>query len=171
MKGFVTKATREGLLRMEAVLPRAIDGDYRALCNVLFFLSEAIKQGVPLTPKSANFLADALRRIADGGDAKEAFHIRRKRGERDTREAEDKAAFLVLSVALLRAHKPHEKPMTIERAVAKVAEESATPEDTVRAAWRDYRKCVELGDDQECAFFLGTSARRPTRSKGKIAKK
>ena len=129
----------------EIVLPRleTIEGDYEAMRDLLSYLSQAIRQGIPLHPIHAEYLANALSDISDGADPKTAFRIRRKRGQKDTREAVTRAVGRAYKVALRLKEKPE---LSVEDAIAEVAEEEKAPEETVKAAWRDYRKSVELID-------------------------
>ena len=125
------------------LLPRAANGEYEAVSTLLFILSEAIRQAAPLTPKLSLFLAGALREIADGGDPQKALKIRRKRGEKDTRIAVRKNVELAYFVADFRRKHAGQK-ISVEDAIAEVAENRGVPEETVKAAWRDYRNNVEL---------------------------
>lgn len=142
---------QEGLLSVERdILPHAAEGEYAAVCKLLLILSEALRQAIPLTPGLTRFLAGALREIAYGGDAQAAFKIKRKRGEKDTRSAIERNVFLAFFVADLRRT---DTRISVEDAIAKVAAEKCVPEETVKAAWRDYRHNVELRDSGAIVKF------------------
>lgn len=128
----------------QEVLPEALNSDYEKVKMVLRVLSHAVEQGVPLPQKLAGFLAVALRDIAHGGNPGKAFGIKRKRGERDTSEAIERAVSRVCKIKFIRRHNPN---MSIEVAIAQVAEEEGASEETVKAAWRDYRNSVILSAD------------------------
>lgn len=137
--------TKENLLQAEKLIPsQAISGGYPAVCNLLMILSEALVQEVSLTPKLRDFLADALREMSEGGDPMGAFKIKRKRGEKDTRGAVERNVMLAANVAKLLGEKCN--GMSVEKAIVKIAEKACVPEETVKAAWRDYRNSVELNE-------------------------
>ncbi|MBL8421655.1 MAG: hypothetical protein JNK92_13595 [Dechloromonas sp.] len=146
------KVTPENLLMLEQeCLPMALKGDYEAVKLLLRVLSFAIEQGVPLPLKLAGFLAGALRDISRGGSPGNAFCIKRKRGERDVSKAIERAVNRVFMIKMVL----HENPgMSIEVAIAQVAEKEGAPEDTVKAAWRDYRNGVILADDGGGAYVF-----------------
>ena len=146
---------RDILLRVEReILPLALREDYEQVQRLLLILSCAIRQGVPLTPLLANFLADALRTISEGGNTDAAFCIKRKRGGRDTKAATEKAIDRVFRVMEMRYNKPK---LSLEKAFAQVAKETLASEDTIQAAWRDYRDCVEL---RPYGFFFDLSKKK-----------
>jgi len=152
---------------MEKFIPQALQGDLDALCALLLVLSAAIRDRVPLTPKLAEYLANELRKIADGGKRDDAFHVRRGKGQRDTREANQNAILLACAVAELRRHQPGEKPMTVDNATEMVAKERNVSADTVRAALRDYRHYIELSATPGWQLIFAP-AKRPRRSKDKL---
>ena len=139
------KVDAENLLGTEqAFLVKALDGDYEALKTLLLILASAIEQGVPLTPKLAMFLAKALRDISAGGNPGDAFSIKRKRGQRDTRASAERAINCVVKVKILL----HDHPQIgLDEAFELVRKELHISCDTAKAAWRDYRHSVELGVD------------------------
>ena len=140
-KQFYLKTNRKILLDVEVrLLPAAMKGEYWAVCQLLLTLSEAIRQKVPLTPKLSAYLATALRSISDGKDPKSVFNIHRKRGQKDTRVAVDRAIMRAGNVALKVAI----NGMAVGSAIAEVANEEQGSKATVKAAWRDYRKNVEV---------------------------
>jgi hypothetical protein len=142
---------RNSLLWSEReILPLALRGDYEKVRELLLILSCAIRDGAPLTPQLAKFLAGALGAIADGGNPNDAFCIKRKRGGRDTKAAAKKSIDRVFKIKALRHQN---RKLSLEKAIAQIAEETETPEYTVQAAWRDYRDCVELDENGSVAFF------------------
>ena len=148
---------RDILLRAEReILPLALREDYEQVQRLLLILSCAVRQDVPLTPLLANFLADALRTISEGGNTNDAFRIKRKRGGRDTKAAAEKAIDRVSRIKALRRGIPK---LSLEKAVAQVVAETHASEDTVRAAWRDYRDCVEL-DESGSGYFYDLSKKK-----------
>lgn len=145
------KVDAENLLETERTfLAQGLDGDYEAIKTLLLILASAIEQGVPLTPKLALFLAKALRDISAGGNPGDAFHIKRKRGQRDTRAAAERAIACVFKVKLLLHDRPQ---LGLDEAFELVGNELHISFDTAKAAWRDYRHSVELSDDGSSGFF------------------
>lgn len=137
--GYITPLTTDALVHFEdIVLPQALAGDYEALTRVLFICSQAIEQQCPLSPGLAKFMAAALLDMAEGKDANEAWQVRRKCGQKDTRlstlQAEDRA----FRVAMAR-----QDGMTHEQAVEEVARQTCVSMDTVQSAWKRYRKRIE----------------------------
>jgi len=142
--------TSEMLLMLEQEkLPLALKGDYEAVKLLLLVLSFAVEQGIPLPQKLAGFLAGALRDISRGGNPGKAFCIKRKRGGRDTSEAIKRAVDRVFKIKMIRHHNPD---MSLEVAIAQVAETEGASEETVKAAWRDYRNSVILNADGRSAL-------------------
>jgi len=124
------------------------EGDYEAMCDYLLALSETISQGIPLNSANTAFLASALRDISEGADPKAAFRFpKRKRGEKDTREAVSKAVRRACKVAFLLQEKRNKnKKFSVEEAIGEIAADEQAPEETIKAAWRDYGKYIELSD-------------------------
>jgi hypothetical protein len=149
---WLVATSEQASYRMEAGLPRAIEGDYYVLCDLLLYLSEAIRNRTPLTPKLEGFLADALREIAEGGDPKRAFHIQRGRGERDTREATLRAITIVTSVKCLRLEQARSKTKRLRGVdiMSQVAREENVSYDTVKAALRAFGRYVEASQTPGC---------------------
>ena len=156
--------TRESIARMEASIARAIAGDYAALSDLLLLIAAEIKSGVPLPRPHADFLSEALLEIARGGDPRKALHIHRRRGQRDTRAATLRSLLLAQGVAELR----RDRKLNVDAAAAAVAEAEGVPHDTVRAAWRDYRKQVELLGNGLASWDL--SPKKPQRKRRRSAK-
>jgi hypothetical protein len=126
----------------EIVLPQALAGDYEAFTRVAFVCSEAIKGGYTLTPELSAFVSGGLRAMADGADPREAWHIRRKRGQKNTALAYTQAthrAFLV--------EKARQKGATYEEAVNLVAEEECVSTHTVERAWKAHHHKIEKYTD------------------------
>lgn len=161
----VSPLSTESLIGMEVLLPDVRTGDQDALDRLLLVISEALKQGVLLSPGLATFLSDALDAIRAGADPKEAFYIRRGRGRGDTKAAAQKAVFLAWLVHEARRPDPDTgKIATVEEAVYDVSEEQQVPEDTVRVAWRDYRNNVELSLEKGGALVSFEPRKRPRKS-------
>ncbi|MBX3619077.1 MAG: hypothetical protein KF891_03675 [Rhizobacter sp.] len=168
----VSPLSTESLIGMEVLLPDVRTGDQDALDKLLLVISEALKQGVLLSPGLATFLSDALDAIRAGEDPKEAFYIHRGRGRGDTKEAAYRALQLAWLVCEARRPDPKTgKRATVEEAVYEVHEEQGVPEDTVKAAWRDYRKQVELSAEPGGAFVNFERRVKPRKKIQKINKK
>lgn len=137
--------TPETLLWLEKeILPGALNGDFEKVKMLLRVLSYAVEQGVPLPAKLASFLAGALREISHGGNPGKAFCIKRPRGGRDTSAATEQAVRRVYKVKVLLQEDPS---ISVEDAIAQVAESEKASEFTILAAWRDYSKSVALSPD------------------------
>lgn len=148
------KATPETLLWLEQdVLPKALNGDYEQVKMLLRVMSHAIEQGIPLPEKLAFFLTLALRNISQGEDPGKAFCIKRKRGERDTSAATEQAVLRVFEMKLILRDNPG---MSVESARGIVSDAKNIPDETLKAAWRDYKDCVELKESGAIVFFRKT---------------
>ena len=167
-KWAIAKPSTKFLLSMEeTILPKAIEGDFGALCHLLLYLSEAIRRGIPLTPKLADYLADELRKIADSGKRDDAFHIRRGKGERDTREAVERNLAWAVEIKLL---KQQNKSMSVQDAIGQVAQDEQDRtgrdhEEAIRKAWGKYRDDVKLSDTPGIAFLFGVTPKKAKRPK------
>jgi len=155
------------------VLPKAISGDYYALCDLLLVVSETIRHGDKLTPGLSTFLVDALRKMADGENPGTAFHIHRRKGQRDTRESIFKNIGLAGDVALARKEweEGTKKMLRGDDPIAQVSSSRKVPYETVKAAWRDYRHCVELPETGAAAYLFNAEKRvKRRRSRRKRAR-
>jgi hypothetical protein len=154
MKHFYTAytgVTPDLLVTIERdVLPLARLWNYEAVKLLSFVVASAIEQGVELPPDLKLFLTDALRQIASGGSTSDSFFIKRKRGERDTSHSTDSAVRRVFKVMRIRQENPG---ISEEEAFNRVADEDCTSFHTVKAAWRDYRHCIEMFPSGDGAFF------------------
>lgn len=126
---------RRQKLAEELLLPKAERGEVWAIWNLLAILSDALNDNAPISERCSAYLAEALIRIANGGNANVAFGIRRKRGERDLRKKRAQA-FL----RAYRVEKERLKNTTLETAISRVAESEGAKEDTVKAAWKKHHK-------------------------------
>ena len=146
-----TNVTNEILLEAEALLlPKVIEGDYKRITQFLSILSASIKQGVPLTPKLADFLSTALREIAEGEDPQSAFKINRKRGEKDTLRALEKDVLLAANVARLKIV----KNISIPNAIADTACSLKVSKETVKAAWKKYKQQIKVSKENPRVCFV-----------------
>lgn len=122
-------------LRLElaesTLLPAANRGEFWAIRNLLSILADALADGSQVSAPHAIYLAEALRSIADGKDHKAAFGIRRKRGEKDTRDAKANAFVTAYRVEYLRW-----QGHTLEESVAKVSADTMATENTVKWCWK-----------------------------------
>jgi hypothetical protein len=126
----------------QLVLPQALAGDYEALTRVAFVCSEAIKGGCVLTPALTAFVAGGLRAMADGADPREAWHIRRKRGQKNTALAHTLAVTRAVLVEMAR-----QDGVTYEAAINLVAERQCVSTHTVERAWKAHsRKIIKHAD-------------------------
>ena len=116
--------------------------------RLLFIISEALAQDIELPSTLRLWLAAALKDISHGGNAEQALGVVRKQGQR--RNAVTKNTLLAASVALERATEK-----TLEKAIVAVAKRwRGVSEDTVKAAWRDYGKNIELTQNGDGAIFV-----------------
>lgn len=123
------------ILAEKMLLEKAAKCELWAVRNLLRIVSEAIAEGVVLTPKIALFVSTALRRIHDGKKADDAFGIKRKRGEKDQRAARNRQFMLAYAVEQLR-----ESGKKLEDARQTVEEKAGISENTIQKAWIKYRK-------------------------------
>ena len=137
----------------ELVLPQALAGDYEAFTRVAFVCSEAIRQGCPLTPALGTFVVDGLRAMADGVDPGEAWHIRRKRGQKNTALAYERATHYAFSVELARRD-----GATYEDAVNLVAERESVSTHTVERGWKMHHHKIIKREDGSLGMFTGPVA-------------
>lgn len=133
----------EGLQAFEqAVLPQALAGDYEALTRVWYVCSEAMRQGLMPPPGLIAYMSDGLRAMADGTDSREAWQVKRKRGEKDTSLAYWNATHRAFFVEMKRAD-----GATYEEAVNQVAKAECVSTDTVELAWKKHhRKIIKDAD-------------------------
>lgn len=132
----------------EIVLPQALAGDYAALTRVFFVCSEAMKQECALTPALTRFVFNGLRAMADGTDPQEAWHIRRKRGQKNTALAYDQATRRALLVEIAR-----QEGATYETAVNLVAERECVSTHTVERAWKAHHHKISKRADGSLWLF------------------
>lgn len=121
-------------LAEKLLLEAATKSELWAVRNLLLIVSEAIAEGVRLTPGVASFVSGALRKIYEGAKADDAFGIKRKRGEKDHRAARSRNFMLADAVERLREN------MTLEAARQTVEEKTGIPENTIRKAWVEHHK-------------------------------
>jgi hypothetical protein len=132
-------------LAEELLLTSAKGGEIEAIQSLLLIVSEAIRDGCPLTEDVADFIATALANIHGGMNGDEAFGIKRRRGGRDTRASRQRTYFMADCVERLR----HHSGCTLELALAKVSERFCASTDTVKLAWKKNHKEVRRTFDLE----------------------
>jgi hypothetical protein len=143
--------TPDVLLRIEEiVLPQALAGDYEAFTRVAFVCSEAIKGGYVLTPALTAFVSGGLRAMADGADPREAWHIERKRGQKNTSLAYMQATQRAFLVEMAR-----QEGATYEEAVNLVAEREYVSTHTVERAWKAHHHKIVKRADGSMGMFTG----------------
>lgn len=123
-------------LAEKLLLQQACNGELWAIQNLLLITAEAIRDGCPLTIGIAAFMHYALGKIYIGEKADVAFGIVRKRGEKDTRESQQRAFGFAHMVECRRKY--HDE--TLEIAVEKVAALNKASDNTVKAAWQQFHK-------------------------------
>lgn len=141
-------------LAEEFLIPKARDGDWLAISNLLSILADVLADKSPLTPACAGYLAEALRKLSDGDDHKEAFNIRRKKGETDNRKANSRAFINAYRIEYIRVKSNFE--VGVEVAEAEVAEKTGITESSLRGHWKRYHKAAreELEMQQRCFGHL-----------------
>jgi hypothetical protein len=140
LRQLISESHAEALnLAEDLLLPKAIKGELWAIQNLLLLVSKAIADECPLTPGVAEYVASALRAIYEGGNADDAFRIKRKRGEKDTRRARRKAFMLATSIV----QKMQLDSKTLDCAASEVAAKHYVSEDTAKKAWKDHHREVK----------------------------
>jgi hypothetical protein len=119
-------------LAEKILLPKVQQGELWAIQNVLRLVAEALDDGVRIKGGIANYVANALRRIHAGEKSDTAFGIKRKRGEKDNRKARAKAFLYAHQIEYFRMT----EHLSLEVAIAKVAEAYGATEDTVKRGWK-----------------------------------
>jgi hypothetical protein len=149
--GVYLDVSQEAMLNFEqTVLPQALAGDYEALTRVFFVCSKAIEQGQAPTPGLAAFMSDGLRAMAGGTEPGEAWHVQRKRGEKNTALAYANATRRTYLVELKRAD-----GATYEEAVDQVAKAEHVSNHTVEHAWKTHHKKVVKREDGQMVMWTG----------------
>lgn len=126
-------------LAEKMLLKKAEDGELWAIQNLLLLVSDAIADGVPLSPLIASYISSSLRKIHDGEKADDAFGIKRKRGEKDTRRSQQRAFSMADAIERLRYH----DKLTLEKAIAFAATKFSVSEDSVKRNWKAHNKEVK----------------------------
>src|SRR5579862_5077891 len=85
------KHSRRLRIAERSFLPGALAGETSACERVLMFAADAITDGMTLSPGVAEFVAGGLRAVYMRRVGGEAFGIKRRRGEKDTRRARRRA--------------------------------------------------------------------------------
>ena len=128
----------------ELLLTRVEAGETEAIQSLLLLVSEAIRDGCPLTDKVADFISRALANIHGGMNGNDAFGIKRKPGEKDTRASRGRAYSMADCVERLM----HHNGLTLELAIAAVAQRFSVSPDTVKGGWmknyKEVRRTFEL---------------------------
>lgn len=132
-------------LAEELLLTSAKGGEIEAIRSVLLIVSEAIRDGCPLTDDLASFISTALANIHGGMNSDQAFGIKRRRGGKDTRASSQRAYLMADGVERLR----HHSGCTLELAVEEVSKRFFVPIDTVKSAWKKNYKEVRRAFDLE----------------------
>lgn len=132
-------------LAEELLLPSAKGGEIEAIQSLLLIVSEAIRDGCPLTKDVADFISTALANIHAGMSGDKAFGIQRRRGGKDTRASRQRAYFMADCVERLRRH----SGCTLDLAITKVSERFFASTDTVKLAWKKNHKEVSQYFDLE----------------------
>lgn len=133
-------------------LPPDLAGTPDGRMLALFVISEALRQGVRLAPKDAEFLATALRSISEGEDPRAALGILRGRGEKSTQRSEDRDLRWCCQIALLREN----EALSVEKAIERIAPTAHASTDTIWSAWKRYGKYVEVSKSG-WAFYMPES--------------
>jgi len=130
-------------LAEELLLPKGRAGELWAIQNLLSLVSEAIADSARIPPRIAAFASSALQRIYEGEKADDAFGIKRKRGEKDTRRANRRA--FCMADRIERHRKLQD--MTLEDAVAEAADHFHASVHTAKSAWKkNYKEARRLID-------------------------
>ena len=106
-------------------------GDSSAARKLLMCAASALRHGEPLSQPVATFIADGLDRIIEGDASGDAFGVRRGRGEKASRYKKTVRDFQYTMDVWER----RSQGMTLENAIAAVADEKGENEATVRRAW------------------------------------
>jgi hypothetical protein len=136
-------------LAEELLLTSAMEGELEAIQSLLLIVSEAIRDGCPLTNGVADFISKALANIHGGMKGDDAFGIKRKRGGKDTRAPRGRAYFMADCVERLR----HHSGLTLELAIEEVSERFSAPPDTAKLAWKKNYKEVRRSFEIEKRSF------------------
>lgn len=136
---------RSQQLAVELLLPRVANNEFLAVRKLIEIIIESLVDGTPLDPELATYLGRALKGIAGGESAPNAFGYKRKKGERSTNR--DKAFMRAYNVEVLR-----QRGITVEEAIERlVSSEGCTTESTVKKAWKAHhteaKKLVSLHID------------------------
>lgn len=136
-------------LAEELLMPAVKRGELWAIQNILKLAAEAIQDQSPLSKGVAAYISKALASIHDGEKADEAFGIRRKRGEKDTRKVRQRKYFMADCIERLR----HHDGLTLEDAVEIVAGRFSMSNDSAKLAWKVHHKEVKRIHQLEIKTF------------------
>lgn len=115
------------------------DGSFTQMSIMLEIVADCLADNSPLIPPVAAYLEKALRKIAKGESANQAFNFKRKRGEKDLREARGKAFSHAYSIEYLRM----KNKITVDNAIIQVAEITGLSEETLRDQWKKHHKLAK----------------------------
>lgn len=119
----------------DLLLAKAKAGEIWAIQNLLKLIADAVVAGVPLPKNIATFISTALNAINNGVAADEAFGIKRGRGEKDTRKANQRQFAIAYYIET--------KEGTLEDKCELAAIEFDISEHTAKAAWKKNHKMVK----------------------------
>jgi hypothetical protein len=132
----------------ELLLPGAERGEWPAIQELLEIIADALDDGSPLTPRVAAYLSAGLRTIADGYDHVAAFNIRRRRGEKDIREAREQALHNAYELAYLKW-----QGNSLEKARQIMNDKTGIPEETLKKQWRRHSQRVKRDIQRQIERF------------------
>jgi len=76
-----TESLLKGISNIPFLILQAEDGDYPSVKQLLHETSALLNEGTPLPPDLANWIGRGLKNLAEGGNEKSAFGLRKPRGK------------------------------------------------------------------------------------------
>ena len=118
------------------LLDKARAGEIWAIEKLLKLVAETIEARIPLSENIATFISAALCKIHDGIDANKAFGIKRARGEKNTRQTNQKQFSIAYFIETQEG--------TLEDKLELAAIKFSVSVHTAKAAWKKNHKKVKF---------------------------
>lgn len=117
------------------LMPKVRNGVIWAKQNVILMAAKGLKTGVPLPPDMANYIADGLLHVYWKREGEIAFGIKRRRGEKDNRKANQREWSYAMFVALYT----EKKQVPVFRAITDAARQFKVSPETIKKGWQKNR--------------------------------